>query len=529
MRSTPKTTTPRRLLFKMDALLMPILVISYGLQYYDKAILGSASLFGILKDLELATPLPNGKTSLTRYSTATSAFYWGYIMGVLPLALLLQRMRLNLFLGGAVLLWGAIAILTPVVQNYHGLVAQRFFLGAVESAVSPGFVLVTRMWYVRDEHPVRLGICSATGLFSIFSGLVNYGIGKAASKPSSGIAAWKAMYLFAGGLTMFFGIVVLLILPPSPQRDALLKIPGFNKFTLSEKAEFARRTRADQNLIKTSNPISDEKDKEDEATHGDADDTTTNTGSDSVAGANQRAWSKAQVIEALSDYKIYIYFLQATALYITNGGVTAFGPLILKSFGYTPLRSIILQTPAGATTAVGIYITTYLARKTKHTLHALLALSCLPTLAGAIMIWKSDWSNRATPLAGFYLLSIFGAPFVLVLSSATANVKGSTKQSITSGAIFLGYNVGNIAAPYLVKAPQAPQHYRDCFLSIIICMCITIVLSAILAVGMHRQNAARDREQQDALAQQAPGEKQELSAHDDDLTDWQDRRFRYTL
>lgn len=30
---------------------MPLLVISFGLQYYDKAILGSASIFGIIKDL----------------------------------------------------------------------------------------------------------------------------------------------------------------------------------------------------------------------------------------------------------------------------------------------------------------------------------------------------------------------------------------------------------------------------------------------------------------------------------------------
>lgn len=32
-------------------------------------------------------------------------------------------------------------MLTVVVTNYPGAVAQRFFLGLVESAVSPGFVL----------------------------------------------------------------------------------------------------------------------------------------------------------------------------------------------------------------------------------------------------------------------------------------------------------------------------------------------------------------------------------------------------
>ncbi|KAL9931456.1 hypothetical protein V8E36_009621 [Tilletia maclaganii] len=409
----PKTR--RRLLLKLDVLLMSITTIAFGLQYYDKAILGSASLFGIIPDLGLSTPLPGGKTSLVRYSTANSAFYWGYLCAAFPLSLLVQRARLNWFLGGAIVLWGFIAILTPVVANYKGLVAQRFFLGAVESAVSPGFILITRMWYLKEETPVRLGICSATGLFSIVSGLINYGIGKAASKPSSPISHWKAMYFFAGALTILFGVVVFFILPPSPQRDAILNL-RFNRFSLSEKAELAQRTRADRNVAASAAAHRHAQD----ADHADEKATIEDsTSSASIAGAHQRAFSRAQALEALSDYKIWIYFLQAIALYITNGGVTAFGAIIIRGFGYTPLRSIILQTPAGASTA--------------H-------------------------------LAGFYLLASFGAPFVLVLSSATANVRGSTKQSLTSGAIFVGYNISNIFAPYLVKAPQAAAHYPDIFI-----------------------------------------------------------------
>ena len=47
------------------------------------------------------------------------------------------------------------------------------------------------MWYTKAELPLRLGIWySATGLFTIFSGVINYAIGhiKGAS------ASWKYMY-----------------------------------------------------------------------------------------------------------------------------------------------------------------------------------------------------------------------------------------------------------------------------------------------------------------------------------------------
>ncbi|KAK0550907.1 hypothetical protein OC846_003477 [Tilletia horrida] len=513
--------TPRRLMIKIDIILMTLTTIAFGLQYYDKALLSSASLFGILRDLDLSKPLPNGKLSLTRFSSASSAFYWGYLSASIPLSLIVQRMRLNLFLGGAITLWGLVAILTPTVTNYRGLIAQRFFLGAVESAVSPGFVLITRMWYTREEHPIRLGIWfSANGLFSVFAGVVNYGIGKAASRPQSPVSPWKALYFFAGGLTCLFGLIVLALLPPSPQRDPLLKIRWLNYFSANEKAELARRTRIDRNLTKRH--LTNEKDSSSHP-EDEKDDVATTVETASVAGANQRAWKKEQIIEALTDYKIYIYFVQASCLYLTNGGVTSFSGVIVKSFNYTSQRAVLMQAPGGAVTVVSIFFFTLLARRTRNCLHALLALSCIPTLVGAIMIWKSNWSHRAVPLSGFYLLAAFGAPFALLLASATANVRGSTKQSISSAAIFLGYNVGNIIAPYLVKAQQVQQHYRDCFISIIFGMCMTMVLSVVLIAAMHYENRARDREQQ-----QPPNEPVTIPL-DDDLTDRQDRTFRYSL
>ena len=41
----------KRLVRKIDWILMPILTVTLGLQYYDKAVLGNAAVLGILKDL----------------------------------------------------------------------------------------------------------------------------------------------------------------------------------------------------------------------------------------------------------------------------------------------------------------------------------------------------------------------------------------------------------------------------------------------------------------------------------------------
>ena len=560
--STPPAVSAiseRRLLWKIDLLLMPLMTIAYGLQFYDKAVLGSASVFGILKDLDLSVVHPGHppNTSLERYSTATSSFYWGYLVAALPMSLLVQRFRSNVFLGGAILLWGIITILTPAVASWRGLIAQRFFLGVVESAVSPGFVLITKSWYKRSEQPLRLGIWySATGLFSIFSGLVNYGLGKAGTSAGAKLHAWKYMFLFAGSLTILFGAILLLLLPASPTGDAFVRIPGYNRFSPEEKSLAVGRLRSnitgdsDDDDAITARASSLDGHKHDvfddePSTPANAPDlapeayaTPLPTGgfkdklaplnvSASTSGVRQR-WNLAQAREALMDYKVYIFFLQAAAIYITNC-VTPFGVYFIKSFGYSSVRSLALQAPGGATTCVSIYLSTLVVLKVRNSRSILLMLTCLPVIAGAAMIWKGDWHNRAIPLAGYYLLPIFGAPFVLMLSMSTANIAGSTKQSVTSAMVFAGYNVGNIVAPYLTLASEAPIHYRTTFVAVITCMAITIALTLLLDLGLWYQNKTRRqaREQEGKSKDEIDHIKRMAILHD--WTDWQNPYFEYAF
>jgi hypothetical protein len=110
----------RGLRVQRDLLLMPLLILGYGMQFWDKAVLGSAALFQIIPDLGL-----QGK----RFSTASSIFYLGYLAGAPPMAFLAGRMRLNVFLGASIAAWGAVLMLTPAVHNWQGMYAQRFFLG----------------------------------------------------------------------------------------------------------------------------------------------------------------------------------------------------------------------------------------------------------------------------------------------------------------------------------------------------------------------------------------------------------------
>ena len=82
----------------------------------------------------------------------------GYIVGVLPIALLLQRVPLVKALSVFIFAWGLICLLTIVVTGYVGLVVQRIFLGIVEVCFRPGLnqsdleLLVLCISGIRSDH-----------------------------------------------------------------------------------------------------------------------------------------------------------------------------------------------------------------------------------------------------------------------------------------------------------------------------------------------------------------------------------------
>jgi MFS family permease len=204
----------RRAIRKTDRLLIPFMCLGYGLVYYDKAILGSAALFGMTADLKLSVTLPGGKVDTSRLSWATSLFYFGMLAGLYPLAFLLQRARRPSFvLGGTVVLWSGVCMLTAAVTSWKGLYAQRFALGFVESVIPTAFMTIIAGSYTQEEQSLRQSWWfSSTGWFTIIGGGLNYGF---AQVTGGGLRRWQYIYLLAGSLTFLFGLACF-ALPDSP-------------------------------------------------------------------------------------------------------------------------------------------------------------------------------------------------------------------------------------------------------------------------------------------------------------------------
>lgn len=468
----------RRVLRKIDMFLMPAMVIGYTLVWYDKAILGSAALFGMTKDLSLSvtdTSTTPPTVDTTRLSWATSSFYFGQLIGSYPMTYLVQRLELRWTLAPMVMLWAIICASTAGVTSWQGLIVQRIFLGFTESIVPTSFMVLVSGHYTQREQALRQSWWfSGVGWGPIVGGGLNYGF---AQIKGGILRPWQYLYVLAGGLTFLFGLWCF-FLPNSPQSAWYLKP--------EERIVAVERLRRGQ------------------------------------TGIRNQEIKKDQIIEGLLDVKVWLIFLIMSSAYTVNGAVTGFGPLIVSTFGYTALQSILFQFPLGGIALVGIPLFGWLASKYNNIRIPLLLGSTLPVIAGFVTIWKSSWGVRpVAPVVGYSLIGFFSMVVSLTVTLGAGNVAGETKKSFMAAATFVAYCVGNIVGPFFIRTQTRAQHYPELWTALICCYCITILAASALYVVLWRENKRRDRLGLDETEKDRMGFK--------DLTDKQNLHFRYVL
>ncbi|KAI1123572.1 major facilitator superfamily domain-containing protein [Nemania abortiva] len=139
----------RRLVWKIDFMILPYLAVCYAFFYIDKTTLSYAAIFGIREDLDLQG---------SDYSWLSSVFYFGFLFWAFPTNFLMQRLPIGKYLGVNIFFWGFFLMLQAAAKSFGQLLALRFLAGAAEACSDPSFMLITSMWYTRKQQPVRMGL-----------------------------------------------------------------------------------------------------------------------------------------------------------------------------------------------------------------------------------------------------------------------------------------------------------------------------------------------------------------------------------
>nr|VWP00086.1 Uncharacterized protein [Ganoderma boninense] len=348
----------KRLLRKLDANLLPAVIILYLLSFLDRSngrhlalsfrtackgkcswhtggAVANARIEGLAADLHITG---------NQYLTSLTLYFIGYVLFEIPCNIILKRTTPRFWLPTLTLIWGVVATLTGVTQGLSGFFAARFFLGVTESGLFPGVVFYLSMWYKRHERQYRVALFfSAASLAGAFGGIFAWGI--AHMRGVGGLNGWRWIFIIEGLLTAVVSVLAYRFISNYPDTAGFL--------SPSERAHVHARLAADTD----------------------------------AARPEPFAWSAVR--SALADPQSWLYCLAFHTLSLPLYTFSLFLPTIIADLGFAAARSQLLTVPPYA----------------------------LATLLTVLVAWWSEHARRRAPfVVASAALAIVG--YVILLANA---------------------------------------------------------------------------------------------------------------
>jgi sugar phosphate permease len=123
--------------------IIPAVFITYSLAYVDRANYGFGAAAGLADELHITS---------SQSALLGSLFFFGYFLFQIPGAAYARKRSARLLIALALCTWGVLATLTGVIRSYPLLAIDRLLLGAAESFILPGMLILLTKWFTRAER-----------------------------------------------------------------------------------------------------------------------------------------------------------------------------------------------------------------------------------------------------------------------------------------------------------------------------------------------------------------------------------------
>ncbi|KAL2816750.1 major facilitator superfamily domain-containing protein [Aspergillus granulosus] len=402
----------RRILFKLDTRILPILALLFLCSFLDRTNVGNAKILGLEDDLNITND---------QYDIGLAVFYLFYILSEVPSNLIIKKASPKIWLPALTMVWGIFTMCLGFVRNFGSFVAVRVLLGIAEGGLLPGMVLYLSSFYRRGDLALRIGLFyTAASLSGAFGGLLARGLAEIG--PRGGLEGWRWIMIIEGLLTFVCGIGAYFGLP-----NGLETVP----FLTEEERKFAR------NRIRLDNP----------SAHGVLEDEN-----DSLR------WS--EVRRGLLDPQMW---LSATAYFAILSGLYSFGlflPTIIDESGFaSDPNQVQLWTVIPYAVAAGLtVVVAFLSDRLK--LRGVIMLFTLPiAIAGYAAIGNISDAQIKYGMTFLMATGMYASvPCILVWNSN--NSAGHYKRATTSGMQLAIANCGGFVATFIYPNKDRPQYHR---------------------------------------------------------------------
>lgn len=246
-------------------------------------------------------------------------------------------------------------------------------------------------------------------------------------------------------------------------------------------------------------------------------------------GIKNQHHKKEQVIEALTDYRLWMLIFAVFCHNMTNSLQTTFTGIIIEGFGYGTYEAILLQIPVGVIMAVFmIIVSTFLSTRWGEGYRMLAIIFCyVPGIISCVILYSIPVrpGTLSSHLAAIFLIPMIASAGGIMYVILAANIAGYTKKTVAGALFFSSYCVANIISPQTFLESQKPRYTTGVSVTLA-AISINMVLFAILYFVYRSENKSRDRE---ADEYGEVDEASDMANAFSDLTDKQNRMLRYKL
>ncbi|KAF2102142.1 MFS general substrate transporter [Rhizodiscina lignyota] len=463
----------RRILWKLDLRLLPMLAFFYLLAFLDRGNIGNAKVAGMQTSLGLTG---------SQYNVALTVFFIPYSLLEVPCNVVAKILKPHIWLSIMMFFWGICMTLMGVVHGYGGLIAARWFLGVCEAGFFPAAAFLLTLFYCRYEVLRRLAVFySCASLSGAFSGLLAFGLEK--MDGVGGLAGWRWIFIIEGFLPIITSVFAFFIVPDSPETCKGL--------TQEERNFVVHRLQME-------------------------------TGSGMGQVTNNDKMTFGMVLAALKEWRtwaaVVMFWGCATAVYAFTFTI----PVVILELGYTAANAQLMTIPVYVVAMLFVIFWAYVSDHFKvrstfivigfmFAVCGLIALLCIP-------------HPKMPGVTYFFLfptaMGIY-CPQQLIVSWTANNSAPSSKRAIAMALLLSIGNLSGVLGSNIFIQNEAPRYWAGYG------TCLGLVVAAQIMALVLRRSYAKINAERDLMSEE------EIRAKytDLELIQMGDRSpfFRYTL
>ncbi|PVU95062.1 hypothetical protein BB561_002075 [Smittium simulii] len=418
---------------KIDARVLPVVVMLYFASSLDRGNIGTALANGLVEHLKL---------SPTDQGNVISLFTLCYIVFEAPANVMLKKTKPRYWFTFIVTCWSLSTLYLAFARTTALFIFARCLLGVFEAGFTPGIVAYLPYWYTRKELGSRMAVFFiALPISGIIGGPI---AAKLVQTQILNLERYQGIFFVEGILTTGIGLLAFFIMHDYPDTAKF--------FTPAEKGLLTREITLDQGL------------------------------------ASKASVSKKQTMNALLDWKIYVFSLVGFGPNNCLVLLGYFGPVVIFGMGYSRTTATYMAGIPPACGAVAMLLTIMFVNKVKLWK---LYLICIPAnILGACL---AAFATKAE--LRFFGLCLIGAASSSItpvgMTWMSTNAGGVSKRMISTAIFTTITGLAGFIPPYMFTTKHAPKFLMGHIFNIVM-LFLSLASAVFLAQYFTKENARRD-------------------------------------